>query len=283
MNEYEPSCGAQTYERSCPLCEADNTQAPAGPHSAGPWRVKRCLQCDFVYLENAPKYEILREAHSWNKSKELEKARRASSHPALNAVSMRTRWRLRLMRHRPVPLLLVRHARPGNVIDLGCGTGKYLKDAPESYIPHGVEIGRDAALEANRNFEKRGGFAVNAPSLEGLRRFADGFFTAAVLRSYLEHEIRPAEVLSELRRALAPGGVAIVKVPNFACWNRRLLGNRWCGFRLPDHVNYFTPGTLREMGEKCGYRVWQGIRYRLPTSDNMYAVFTRLCALMAVV
>lgn len=281
--ERQASVENATFERCCPLCAADNTHVPPGPHSAGPWKVKNCLLCRFVYLENVPGYEVLREEYSWSKSKKMEKERRASSSPVLNAISMQTRWRLRLIRRRPVPRLLARYAAPGNVIDLGCGAGKYLKGAPEGYIPHGVEIGRNAAQEANRNFRARGGFAVNAPALEGLRRFGDRFFTAAVLRSYLEHEMHPAEVLSELRRTLFRGGVAIVKVPNFGCWNRKVLGNRWCGFRHPDHVNYFTPRTLREMGEKCGFRVWQGLRHRLPTSDNMYAVLTKLCVLLALV
>jgi hypothetical protein len=81
--------------------------------------------------------------------------------------------------------------------------------------------------------------------------------------------------LRELWRTLAPGGVAIVKVPNYGSLNRRVTGRKWCGFRYPDHLNYFTPQTLRGLAEGCGYRVRFGLTDRLPTSDNMYAVLTK--------
>jgi hypothetical protein len=74
---------------------------------------------------------------------------------------------------------------------------------------------------------------------------------------------------------LRPNGVAVIKVPNYVSWNRYLRGPKWCGFRFPDHVNYFTPATLRQMAEDIGYRViirWQD---RLPTDDNVWAVLQR--------
>lgn len=93
------------------------------------------------------------------------------------------------------------------------------------------------------------------------------------MSSFLEHEAKPFELLRELRRVLRPDGAVVIKVPNFACWNRALRGNRWCGFRYPDHVNYFTPTTLARLAAEAGYRVVrQRASDRVPTSDNMYAV-----------
>ena len=172
-------------------------------------------------------------------------------------------------------ITVARHARPGNVVDLGCGTGTQLAGLSDDYVPFGIEISTEAAVAADRLFRARGGWAVNQTSLAGLRSFPDGFFTAATLRSYLEHELQPRAVLTELRRTLAPGGIAIVKVPNFASWNRRLTGRKWCGLRYPDHVNYFTPASLRAMTAACGYRIRFGPTDRLPTSDNMYAVLVK--------
>jgi SAM-dependent methyltransferase len=96
------------------------------------------------------------------------------------------------------------------------------------------------------------------------------------MSSFLEHEAKPLELLRELRRALRPDGAVIIKVPNFASWNRSVRGGRWCGFRYPDHVNYFTPDTLARLAAEAGYRVArQRASDRAPTSDNMYAVLER--------
>jgi hypothetical protein len=82
-------------------------------------------------------------------------------------------------------------------------------------------------------------------------------------------------VLTALHRALAPGGVALIKVPNYASLNRLVTGRKWCGFRYPDHLNYFTPASLKAMAAGCGYRTRFGPTDRLPTSDNMYAVLSK--------
>ena len=71
--------------------------------------------------------------------------------------------------------------------------------------------------------------------------FPLNFFSAALVRSYLEHKMRPFDVLEETHRTLNEGGVALVKVPDFASINRMVLRKRWCGFRYPDDLIYFTP------------------------------------------
>jgi hypothetical protein len=74
---------------------------------------------------------------------------------------------------------------------------------------------------------------------------------------------------------LAPGGFAVVKVPNYASLNRMVMGAHWCGFRYPEHLNYFTPKSLAGMAAKAGFAAGFGLTGRLPTSDNMWAVLTK--------
>jgi len=62
-------------------------------------------------------------------------------------------------------------------------------------------------------------------------------------------------------------------VPNYACWNRRLQGAGWPGFRFPEHVNYFTPTTIRQLIDRAGLQVARfNLLDRLPTSDNLWLV-----------
>ena len=260
--------------RVCPLCGAEDAAARPG-YGEGIWRLAECRGCGFAYLDRAPDYEALFSAMAWEKTWEAEGERRAELRPASYRISKLTRARMRLLPRKKMTELVARHARPGNVIDLGCGTGSQFNELAEAFVPFGVEISSEAAEAANRRFAERGGRAVNAPSLDGLKTFPQGFFTAAVLRSYLEHELQPRAVLTELHRTLAPGGAALVKVPNYASLNRRVTGRKWCGFRYPDHLNYFTPASLARMASECGYQPRFGLTDRLPTSDNMYAVLIR--------
>ena len=90
------------------------------------------------------------------------------------------------------------------------------------------------------------------------------------LRGYLEHEAELLPVLKGLRRVLLPGGLAVVKVPNYASVNRLIMGSRWCGFRYPDHLN-FTPKTLGQLAAEAGFATSFGVSGRLPTTDNIWA------------
>ena len=93
------------------------------------------------------------------------------------------------------------------------------------------------------------------------------------MRSFLEHEREPLVLLGSAWSALRPGGAAIIKVPNYASFNRKLMGNRWCGFRFPGHVNYFTPESLRAMVESVGFQVEKfSLTDHFYLSDNMWMV-----------
>ena len=96
------------------------------------------------------------------------------------------------------------------------------------------------------------------------------------MSSFLEHEVNPLPLLRRCRERLRPGGSIVVKVPNFASLNRKVRGAQWCGFRWPDHVNHFTPDTLRAMARQAGLEVKRmTFLDRHPFSDNMYAVLKK--------
>ncbi len=128
---------------------------------------------------------------------------------------------------------------------------------------------------AQAAFEKRGGRVVQAATVEALPQFPADSIDAVVMRSYLEHEPRAREVLEGVRGVLRKNGVAVIKVPNYASLNRRIMGARWCGFRFPEHVNYFTPDSLKKMAASAGLAFEQSVLDRLPTSDNMWAVLRK--------
>ncbi len=270
-----PSFGSlKVVDRHCPLCQRANEDAPDGPFSFDIWPVIECPSCSFVYITKAPVYDELEANMAWEKTSQIENQRRADLRKTFYKASKLSRWRLHVLPRKKVSDMIAAYAAPGPVVDVGCGTGCQLADLDAAFIPSGIEISSELASDAHALFSERGGGCVRAAALEGLKQLDDNHYTAISMRSYLEHEARPLEVLEESYRILKPGGVVIIKVPNFASFNRKLTGRKWVGFRYPDHLNYFTPKTLEKMGEKAGFTTFQyGLTYRLPTSDNCYAVF----------
>ena len=143
-------------------------------------------------------------------------------------------------------------------------------------MPDGIEISTELARQATEVCRPRGGRVICASALNGLARLEAEAYDGILMIGYLEHEIQPREVLCAARRILKSDGLMIVKTPNYASLNRRLTGARWCGYRFPDHVNYFTPATLTEMLRGCGFEIRRFfLRDRSPLSDNMWLIVGR--------
>lgn len=256
-------------ERACPNCGNDE------PRDLGlgrePWTIGACQSCGFAYLTAAASYEDLSEFYSWDKAIVLEAKRRKKAQPVVQWLDQKTRWRLHLFPRPETRTFLEQLVPGGNIVDVGCGSGKQGLALPDRYIPFGVEISRTLAEEAHAAFAARGGSCQHAPSTQGLQQFDADLFDGAMLNSYLEHEADPLPVLKALRRVMKADGVAVVKVPNFASWNAAVMKQNWCGIRLPDHVNYFTPSSLAGMSEAAGFAVDFPKLTNLPTNDNFWA------------
>jgi SAM-dependent methyltransferase len=234
--------------RNCEVCGGSHTIA-LPKLSIDPWPLVSCADCGFVFLHSVPGYAALVEDYAWEKTWAAEKKRRKSKRSAwLDAA---TRWRLipgkYLDKFRSNRAL----GATGNVLDIGCGEGNRL---PMTVTPFGIEISAGLAEKSRPAFEAKGGTVVCAPAVEALETFDDDFFSAILMRSYLEHEEKPRAVLAKAFKKLKPGGVIYVRVPDFNSINRHLHGVNWCGIRSPDHVNYFTTKTLSALASSIGFQ-----------------------------
>jgi hypothetical protein len=261
-----------TLDRACPLCGAPGALAIPTAYGNSEWPIVKCRECSLVFVGRTPVQAEFEDERAWEKSFVRETERRARDHGALFALDRLTRARFRLAYRRRPKAIVARLARPGPVLDLGCGDGNSLNPPPPGYIPFGIEVSKGLAATADAAFRSFGGKCIRAPAAEGLAIFPPKYFTAAIMLGYLEHEFHPLEILIRVRQLVADDAVVIVKMPNYASINRHVTGRKWCGFRLPDHVNYYTPRTLVTLATLAGFGVSFGLLGRQPFSDNMWAV-----------
>jgi SAM-dependent methyltransferase len=259
-------------DRPCPLCGTPGTQATLTNYGNIEWPIIECRECGLVFVGRTPVQAEFEDERAWEKSFVRETERRARDHGALFALDRLTRARFKLAYRRRPKAIVARLARPGPVLDLGCGDGNSLNPPPPGYVPFGIEVSKGLAATADAAFRSFGGKCIRAPAAEGLATFSPKYFTAAIMLGYLEHEFHPLGILSRVRQLLTDDAVVIVKMPNYASINRHVTGRKWCGFRLPDHVNYYTPRTLVALAARAGFKVSFGLLGRQPLSDNMWAV-----------
>jgi len=275
--------------RVCPLLERESSNKSIN-YAPSPWILKECLETGLVYLENPPEYDRLVEDYAWEKTSKIENNNRRIQEPLLYSVSTYMKYfRGNVLKRNKLGVIidsLVRkfHDKQVRLLDLGCGWGGLLQnvinklpnDIKINCVPFGIEISNDLSIISNEILSEMGGGVIHDSALNGLLKFSTDYFNIIIMSSFLEHEINPMPLLRRCFERLSPRGFIVIKVPNYACINRIIRGSKWCGFRWPDHVNYFTPTTLRFMAERVGFEIYR-MKYvdRHPFSDSMYAIIMK--------
>jgi 2-polyprenyl-3-methyl-5-hydroxy-6-metoxy-1,4-benzoquinol methylase len=138
----------------------------------------------------------------------------------------------------------------GSLLDVGCGFGSFLDVAQaRGWQTWGVEL----IEEGRRRSRARLGHARVHGALADLP--VDVRFDVACLWDVLEHVPEPATFLGELHDRLAARGLLALSTVNAACWNLKILGDRWPYFTPPRHLVYFTRSSLTAALERVGFRV----------------------------
>jgi SAM-dependent methyltransferase len=72
---------------------------------------------------------------------------------------------------------------------------------------------------------------------------------------YLEHSTDPRAELAAALKALRPGGLLLIEVPDPECRYARLLGRWWLPWLQPQHLNLAPAANLRHRLGELGFTV----------------------------
>jgi 2-polyprenyl-3-methyl-5-hydroxy-6-metoxy-1,4-benzoquinol methylase len=149
------------------------------------------------------------------------------------------------------------------VLDVGCATGYLAAELGRRGCDVvGIEYDPVAAEQARAWCRELvvGDLESDAVRAE-VQGLVAGDVDAIVCADVLEHLRDPWATLAWLRTLLAPGGKAIISVPNIAHWTARraLLRGRfdYADFGLFDrtHLRFFTRASARELAHRAGFAV----------------------------
>ena len=169
------------------------------------------------------------------------------------------------------------------LLDIGCNTGAFLQSAAQEFgtIPVGIDVGRAAVEAATRN-----GIEAYQARIEDAPEHLTGFPVITAI-DLIEHVTEPLEFFLAIRRRLRPGGVVYIETPNAGSFVYR-VGGILCNLtgarprklfeRLfpPQHVQYFTPGSLAALAGTAGFEIVRIGTRVLPGSDIAASALVRL-------
>lgn len=157
-------------------------------------------------------------------------------------------------------------ALPIRLMDFGCGNGEVLAAARVLGMQ---AIGID--ISAARVDAARASGALVLPDLAAFDAEAGGKVHAVVLSQVLEHVSDPLGLLGQIAQRLLPGGVLFVAVPDCRGLAVPRSFAEFHQLQPLEHMNAFTPQTLRGIVGRAGFR---------PLRRPMAGVDTRLAGLL---
>jgi SAM-dependent methyltransferase len=190
----------------------------------------KCRNCGLVSSEKIPTETELLEYYS--------------EYPSYDKVSPLTIQRFNEILDRLEPFRY-----NNNLLETGCGFGFFLEAARKrNWNVVGTELS-ELALEKCR--EK------NIPVSRSMDEFDPNgvkLFDVVVSIEVIEHVKDPANEISKYESFVRTNGALYITTPNFNSISRRMLGKKWNVIHYPEHLHYFTPGSIDMLLNKNSFQ-----------------------------
>lgn len=127
----------------------------------------------------------------------------------------------------------------GSILDIGAGTGEFLKVAKlKGWNVFGVEVNEKA-----RNFSKEKGIILQ----KQIEDFANQKFDVVTLWHVLEHLPNLEKTTSQIERLVKPNGHLIIAVPNFKAYDAKFYKEFWAAYDTPRHLWHFSKSSMEKI------------------------------------
>lgn len=230
---------------SCPVCgsnEIEKALEAVDHFSSGEsFPLFDCRGCGFRFTNNFPSRDTI--GKYYNSAGYI-----SHSNTREGIVNKLYHFARRIMLKRKVRLVS-RHtgAKPVRLLDMGCGTGHFLHAAQEAgFMVTGIEKDEKARKYA------RAGFGLAVKDEESFWSLESESFDAVTLWHVLEHLEELNESVENIKRILAPGGTAMIALPNHYSYDAKHYKTFWAAYDVPRHLWHFSPDTVEKLLAKHG-------------------------------
>lgn len=266
----------------CPVCSSerrwlqhDELIDVLTPQAPGKWKLWRCVSCACAFLDPRPaayalglayrdyythkkiaslpdpssKFGVLRRSltngyRNWRYGSDLRPTLRAGA-LLLRVLPKSVRSEIDLsLRYLPK----MAEPRPYRVLDVGCGSGTFLREAAwAGWDAYGCDFDTEAVAQAVGD-----GVDVRVGGIEVWAQF-ENYFDAITFSHVIEHVHDPVQTFVFARTLLKRGGSIYVETPNIDAPLHKCYGRDWRGLEPPRHLVIFTRQALEDVLRRTGF------------------------------
>jgi SAM-dependent methyltransferase len=189
----------------------------------------KCIACGFVFGSRIPSQQELQDHYAL--------------YPRDNSISPVTIKRYEELLDQFEP-----YRKTNRMLDVGCGDGHFLAVAKsKGWDVYGTEFTDDAVAVGSAK-----GIHMHKGTIQSWMDRGD--FDVITSFEVLEHINDGVEHISKIKDLLRGGGLFYFTTPNFNALSRRVLGGRWKIIEYPEHLCYYTAGSMHRLLTQCGLK-----------------------------
>ena len=146
----------------------------------------------------------------------------------------------------------VSQKQSGTLLDIGCGTGKFLKIMKQSgWEINGVEVNNEARKLAENN--------TSSVILTQTQFFeSNQKYDVITLWHSLEHLYELNQYLKKITESLNDNGLLLIAVPNYQSFDAEHFKRDWAAYDVPRHLHHFSLEAMVKLMEKFKFKFIQG-------------------------
>ncbi len=127
----------------------------------------------------------------------------------------------------------------GSLLDIGAGTGEFLKIAKDKgWSVQGVEVNKKAREFASKK---------EVVLYENLDTVLGSQFDVVSLWHVLEHLPNLKDTVTKIESLVKPGGTLLIAVPNFNSLDAKHYKEFWAAYDVPRHLWHFSMESMRKI------------------------------------
>ena len=136
------------------------------------------------------------------------------------------------------------------LLDIGCGTGDFLKIAKQdNWSVMGIEPNNRARTIANK---KTNNLVFGNEKLQKLKPKS---FDVITLWHVLEHLPDFDEQILIFKKLLKPKGILIIAVPNYKSYDAKCYQKFWAAYDAPRHLWHFSKNSISKLADQNAMKV----------------------------
>lgn len=235
-----------TILKNCVLCGEEKMQSAYKTHDRhygikGEFNIDKCANCSLVFLNPMPSEKFLTSLYP------------KTYYSYQDFYEKKASFIKKLFKKYIINIgtLDPRFASPGRILDIGCGSGKFLYVMKQkNWQVYGAEVNVDAARLGNE-LEQLNIYPGDLISAN----YQSEFFDYIRSNHSFEHITNPEPILEEIHRLLKKDGKLLIGVPNIDSFNGRLFKKYWWYLGAPVHPFNYSVATLSAILKKHGFAI----------------------------